>query len=67
MTAIDTKGAATTLIKEQLPYVDPVKPRGISLIKLVKTHSMAGGRAEPSHESALSPTSGRAARSAVTT
>ena len=27
MTALDTAGAATTLIKEQLPYVDPVKPR----------------------------------------
>ncbi len=37
MTAIDTKGAATTLIKEQLPYVDPVKPRrtGLKLLGIL--------------------------------
>ena len=31
MTALDTAGAATTLIKEQLPYVDPVNPRRTGL------------------------------------
>ncbi len=37
MTALDTAGAATTLIKEQLPYVDPVKPRrtGLKLLAIL--------------------------------